>query len=129
METLQTPPSQESSGTNNKKRRKRGERKKGTHRGPKKVQFSNDKEDIGDQTVVISCTKGQNFEEFAKSIIMHQKDMWDDKIGNECEEIIQEDIIVPQKGYQFMNDQKLSTDESANSITDSLASQNMVMYK
>jgi len=109
METLQTPPSAESAGGTSKKRRTRGERKKGTSRGLKKGKTSitpstvNIVEEDPDQTVVVSSIKGQNFEDFAKSIIMSQKtsskedeNMWNVKIGGESPE--QEDIIV-HSGY------------------------------
>ena len=52
-----------------------------------------------DQEVVISSIKGQNFEEFSKSIIFQSKenedDIWKEKLGNESYEMMQEDIIVP----------------------------------
>jgi hypothetical protein len=55
--------------------------------------------------------------------------MWEVKMGSECEDIVQEDIIVPAEGCQYINEQKLSTEDSANSNTDSMTSQHMVMYK
>ena len=80
--------------------------------------------------------KGQNFEDFAKSIIMSQKtsskdeeNMWNVKIGGESPE--QEDIIVHSAYNQLVLDQKLSTDESvtSNQGLDTLPIQQMVMFK
>ena len=142
LETLQTPPSAESAGGTSKKRRTRGERKKGTSRGPKIGLPSvtpptvNIVEEDPDQTVVVSSMKGQNFEDFAKSIIMSQKtsskeeeNMWNVKIGGESPE--QEDIIVHSAYNQLVLDQKLSTDESvtSNQGLDTLPIQHMVMFK
>lgn len=66
-------------------------------------------EEDPDQTVVVSSMKGQNFEDFAKSIIMSQKNsskddenMWNVKIGGESPE--QEDIIVHSAYNQLVLD-------------------------
>ena len=143
MEALQTPPSADSAGGASKKRRTRGERKKGTSRGSKTggqtfvtPSTVNIVEEDPDQTVVVSSMKGQNFEDFAKSIIMSQKasskveeNMWNVKIGGESPE--QEDIIVHSAYNQLVLDQKLSTDESitSNQGLDTLPIQQMVMFK